>query len=83
MALESTPEIQESADTPMSLDAVLESSIGTSLDSVEETEEAPVENTAQASKEDLTVPAEKHTSPETQVEDSEDLDQLATEYRSR
>jgi hypothetical protein len=80
MALESTPEIQESADTPMSLDAVLESSIGTSLDSVEETEEAPVENTAQASKEDLTVPAEKHTSPETQVEDSEDLDQLATEH---
>tara|TARA_R100001369_G_scaffold29463_2_gene53116 strand:- start:1296 stop:2426 length:1131 start_codon:yes stop_codon:yes gene_type:complete len=80
MALESTPEIQESADTPMSLDAVLESSIGTSLDSVKEPEEAPVENTEQASKEDLTVPAEKHTSPETQVDESEDLDQLATEH---
>ena len=39
----STPEVQESAEAPMSLDAVLESSIGSSLDAIKEPEEAPVE----------------------------------------
>ena len=76
----STPEVQESAEAPMSLDAVLESSIGSSLDAIKEPEEAPVEDTEQASKESLTVPAEKHTSPETEVDDSENLNQLATDH---
>ena len=76
----STPEVQESAEAPMSLDAVLESSIGSSLDEVKETEEAPVENTEQVSKEDLTVPAQKATSTEKDVDDSENLDQLAAEH---
>jgi hypothetical protein len=76
----STPEVQESAEAPMSLDAVLESSIGSSLDAIKEPEEAPVENTEQSSKDSLTVPAEKNTSPEKDVDDSENLDQLATEH---
>ena len=76
----STPEVQESAEAPMSLDAVLESSIGSSLDAVKETEEAPVENTEQVSKEYLTVPAQKATSTEKDVDDSENLDQLAAEH---
>jgi hypothetical protein len=76
----STPEVQESAEAPMSLDAVLESSIGSSLDAIKEPEEAPVENTEQSSKDSLTVPAEKNTSPEKDVDDSENLDQLAAEH---
>tara|TARA_R110000782_G_scaffold148032_1_gene240753 strand:+ start:275 stop:1357 length:1083 start_codon:yes stop_codon:yes gene_type:complete len=64
----------------MSLDAVLESSIGSSLDAIKEPEEAPVENTEQSSKDSLTVPAEKNTSPEKDVDDSENLDQLAAEH---
>ena len=53
MAEESTPKIQESADEPMSLDAVLESSIGEALNEPEESKESPVEETQQDSKEDL------------------------------
>ena len=52
----STPEVQESAEAPMSLDAVLESSIGNTLDSINEREEAPVEDAEQVSRESLTVP---------------------------
>jgi len=74
----STPEVQESAEAPMSLDAVLESSIGNTLDSVNEVEEAPVENAEQVSKESLTVPEQQETSPEKEEDDSDDLDQLAT-----
>ena len=77
MAEESTPEIQESADEPMSLDAVLESSIGESLNEPKESKESSVEETQQDSKEDLTVPAQKATSTEKDVDDSENLDQLA------
>ena len=80
MAEESTPEIQESADEPMSLDAVLESSIGESLNEPKESKESSVEETQQDSKEDLTVPAEKLTSPEKEDEESENLDQLAAEH---
>ena len=80
MAEESTPKIQESADEPMSLDAVLESSIGEVLNEPKESEESPVEETQQDSKEDLTVPVEKLTSPEKEDEESENLDQLATEH---
>ena len=74
----STPEVQESAEAPMSLDAVLESSIGNTLDSVNEVEEAPVEDAEQVSKESLTVPEQQETSPEKEEDDSDDLDQLAT-----
>ena len=80
MAEESTPEIQESANEPMSLDAVLESSIGEVLNEPKELNESPVEETQQDSKEDLTVPVEKLTSPEKEDEESENLDQLATEH---
>lgn len=74
----STPEVQESAEAPMSLDAVLESSIGNTLDSVNEVEEAPVEDAEQVSKESLTVPEQQETSPEKEEDDSDNLDQLAT-----
>ena len=85
MAEESTPEIQESAKEPMSLDAVLESSIGEALEgTVIETdtpkEETSKEESNEVSKEDITVPAEKLTSPEKEDEESESLDQLATEH---
>ena len=80
MAEESTPEIQESANEPMSLDAVLESSIGEVLNEPKELNESPVEETQQDSKEDLTVPVAKLTSPEKEDEESENLDQLATEH---
>ena len=76
----STPEVQESAEAPMSLDAVLESSIGNTLDSINEREEAPVEDTEQVSRESLTVPEQQETSPETEVDDSENLNQLATDH---
>jgi hypothetical protein len=76
----STPEVQESAEAPMSLDAVLESSIGNTLDSINEREEAPVEDAEQVSRESLTVPEQQETSPETEVDDSENLNQLATDH---
>lgn len=78
MAENSTPEIQESAKEPMSLDAVLESSIGEALNE-EETAETPVDSTEQVSKEDLTVPEDQETSPEKDETESESLDQLANE----
>ncbi len=79
MAEESTPEIQESADEPMSLDAVLESSIGEALKEPEVSEDNPVEETQQDTIEDITVPEQQETSPEKEEDDSENLDQLATE----
>ena len=79
MAEESTPEIQESADEPMSLDAVLESSIGEALKEPEVSEDNPVEETQQDSIEDITVPEQQETSPENDEDDSDNLDQLATE----
>jgi len=79
MAEESTPEIQESADEPMSLDAVLESSIGEALKEPEVSEDNPVEETQQDTIEDITVPEQQETSPEKEEDDSDNLDQLATE----
>ena len=79
MAEESTPEIQESADEPMSLDAVLESSIGEALKEPEVSEDNPVEETQQDTIEDITVPEQQETSPENDEDDSDNLDQLATE----
>ena len=79
MAEESTPEIQESANEPMSLDAVLESSIGEALKEPEVSEDNPVEETQQDSIEDITVPEQQETSPENDEDDSDNLDQLATE----
>ena len=79
MAEESTPEIQESADEPMSLDAVLESSIGEALKEPEVSEDTPVEETQQDTIEDITVPEQQETSPEKEEDDSDNLDQLATE----
>jgi len=79
MAEESTPEIQESADEPMSLDAVLESSIGEALKKPEISEDNPVEETQQDTIEDITVPEQQETSPEKEEDDSDNLDQLATE----
>ncbi len=79
MAEESTPEIQESADEPMSLDAVLESSIGEALKEPEISEDNPVEETQQDTIEDITVPEQQETSPEKEEDDSDNLDQLATE----
>lgn len=79
MAEESTPEIQESANEPMSLDAVLESSIGEALKEPEVSEDNPVEETQQDTIEDITVPEQQETSPENDEDDSDNLDQLATE----
>ena len=79
MAEESTPEIQESANEPMSLDAVLESSIGEALKEPEVSEDNPVEETQQDTIEDITVPEQQETSPEKEEDDSDNLDQLATE----
>ena len=79
MAEESTPEIQESAAEPMSLDAVLESSIGEALKEPEVSEDNPVEETQQDTIEDITVPEQQETSPEKEEDDSDNLDQLATE----
>lgn len=79
MAEESTPEIQESANEPMSLDAVLESSIGEALKEPEISEDNPVEETQQDTIEDITVPEQQETSPENDEDDSDNLDQLATE----
>ena len=79
MAEESTPEIQESANEPMSLDAVLESSIGEALKEPEVSEDNPVEETQQDTIEDITVPEQQETSPENDEYDSDNLDQLATE----
>ena len=79
MAEERTPEIQESANEPMSLDAVLESSIGEALKEPEVSEDNPVEETQQDTIEDITVPEQQETSPEKEEDDSDNLDQLATE----
>ena len=79
MAEESTPEIQESANEPMSLDAVLESSIGEALKEPEVSEDNPVEETQQDTIEDITVPEQQETSLENDEDDSDNLDQLATE----
>ena len=79
MAEESTPEMQESANEPMSLDAVLESSIGEALKEPEVSEDNPVEETQQDTIEDITVPEQQETSPENDEDDSDNLDQLATE----
>ena len=79
MAEESTPEVQESANEPMSLDAVLESSIGEALKEPEVSEDNPVEETQQDTIEDITVPEQQETSPENDEDDSDNLDQLATE----
>lgn len=79
MAEESTPEMQESANEPMSLDAVLESSIGEALKEPEISEDNPVEETQQDTIEDITVPEQQETSPENDEDDSDNLDQLATE----
>jgi hypothetical protein len=63
----------------MSLDAVLESSIGEALKEPEVSEDNPVEETQQDTIEDITVPEQQETSPENDEDDSDNLDQLATE----